>query len=163
MSASRDIGAVKKELLKQAIAHLERELETLSRAADEARGEATHSESKQESKYDTRGLEASYLAHGQSKRALEVHETIGKLKLLPMDELQDDAPIRVGALVTLECAGTESRVLILPFVGGLTLRAGTLEASAVSTTSPMGQELIGKQAGDEATIKGRLYSIESVA
>ncbi len=159
---ARDFGAIKKELLDQAIAHLERELHTLSRAADEARGEATHAESKQEGKYDTRGLEASYLAHGQSKRALEVHETIGKLKLLPVAPLPEDAAIRVGALVTLECAGHESRVFILPFVGGLSLKAGAVEASAVSTTSPMGQELIGKQVGDEATIKGRLYSIESV-
>jgi hypothetical protein len=55
-------------LLKKIVAKLTSELEVYFRAAQASRAEATHEQSKAESKYDTRGLEASYLARGQSKQ-----------------------------------------------------------------------------------------------
>ena len=41
-------------------------------AAEEARATATNKENAAENKYDTLGLEAAYLAHGQSERVLQL-------------------------------------------------------------------------------------------
>ena len=59
----------KRAIIKKIIAKLTGELEVYFRAAQYARDEATHEQNKAENKYDTRGLEASYLARGQSKQA----------------------------------------------------------------------------------------------
>ena len=61
---------VKKEaVVKKIIERLQADLELYFKAARAAHFEATHEQSKAENKYDTRGLEASYLARGQSKQA----------------------------------------------------------------------------------------------
>lgn len=57
----------KRALIKKIVAQLEAELALLTKAARSAHAEATHESSKAENKYDTRGLEASYLARGPRK------------------------------------------------------------------------------------------------
>ena len=61
----------KRALIRKIVARLTEELEFYFRAAQASRAEATHEQSKAENKYDTRGLEASYLARGQSKQAAD--------------------------------------------------------------------------------------------
>lgn len=52
---------------------------TLSiKVARTAHAEATHEESRPEDKYDTRGLEAAYLASGQAKQAAEAKRAIAQ-------------------------------------------------------------------------------------
>jgi hypothetical protein len=72
------------------------------RAAQFSRAEATHESSKAESKYDTRGLEASYLARGQSKQAAELEAAIAEFEKLPAKKFAAGEPIGLGALVELE-------------------------------------------------------------
>ena len=60
----------KAELIKQIVASLTENLELLQKAARASHEEATHESSRAESKYDTRGLEAAYLAGGQARQAL---------------------------------------------------------------------------------------------
>jgi hypothetical protein len=52
----------KRALIRKIVARLTGELEVYFRAAQASRAEATHEQSRAENKYDTRGLEASYLA-----------------------------------------------------------------------------------------------------
>ena len=66
----------KEALIKKIVARLREELEAYFNAARTAHEEATHEQSKAENKYDTRGLEASYLAHGQSRQAAELEAAI---------------------------------------------------------------------------------------
>jgi len=63
-------------IIKKIVARLTEELQVYFRAAHASRTEATHESSKAENKYDTRGLEASYLARGQSKQAAEIESAI---------------------------------------------------------------------------------------
>ena len=58
------------------------ELEGYARSARAAHAEATDEQSKAENKYDTRGLEASYLAHGQSRQAAETAEALEQFAAL---------------------------------------------------------------------------------
>jgi len=75
----------KKKLILKVIEHLTSELELYTRAAKAAHAEATHEQSKAEHKYDTRGLEASYLARGQSKQAAETEKAIEKIVVFYSD------------------------------------------------------------------------------
>src|SRR5882672_4990061 len=72
----------KRALIQKIMAKLTSELEVYFRAAQASRAEATHEQSKAESKYDTRGLEASYLARGQSKQAAELETSIAEFEKL---------------------------------------------------------------------------------
>ena len=51
------------------LAQLQSDLDLQVRAAQLARDEATHEESRPESKYDTHAQEAAYLAEGQARAA----------------------------------------------------------------------------------------------
>ena len=95
----------KRVILNKIIATLVGELEIYFRAAQFSRAEATHESSKAESKYDTRGLEASYLARGQSKQAAEIEAAIAEFEKLPVKKFGADDPIDLGALVNLEQGG----------------------------------------------------------
>ena len=66
----------KSDLLTQIIASLHERLEALQNAARASHAEATHESSKPENKYDTRGLEAAYLAGGQARQAREILDSI---------------------------------------------------------------------------------------
>ena len=66
----------KKALIGKIIEQLTAELELFAKAARASHAEATHEQSKAESKYDTRGLEASYLARGQSRQLAETEQAI---------------------------------------------------------------------------------------
>ena len=83
----------KRAIVKKITAKLVGELEVYARAAQFSRAEATHESSKAESKYDTRGLEASYLARGQSKQAAELESAIGEFEKLDMKKFGAKDPI----------------------------------------------------------------------
>ena len=72
----------KRALIQKIVAKLTNELGVYFRAAQNSRAEATHEQSKADNKYDTRGLEASYLARGQSKQAAELEAAIAEFEKL---------------------------------------------------------------------------------
>ena len=70
----------KRKLIETITERLKADLALYYRAAVAARAEATHEQSKAENKYDTRGLEASYLARRQAKQVAEVEAQKPALK-----------------------------------------------------------------------------------
>src|SRR5690606_26108242 len=108
----------KQAIVKKIIAELVRELEIYVKAADAARAEATHEQSRAENKYDTRGLEASYLARGQSRQASEIEQSIEQFQALDAKRFGANAPIDLGALVEVETKGERSFYFIGPRAGG---------------------------------------------
>ena len=60
----------KRTLIEKIIAKLAEEVASYARSAKASQAEATDEQSQPENKYDTRGLEAAYLAHGQSRQEL---------------------------------------------------------------------------------------------
>ncbi len=68
---------MKKELLlNRIITILTEDLKILTAAAKTAHAAATHEECVPDNKYDTTGLEASYVAQGQANRAQEIRQTL---------------------------------------------------------------------------------------
>ncbi|MCA9555143.1 MAG: hypothetical protein KC933_34240, partial [Myxococcales bacterium] len=71
-------------LLAQIRAALEAELAAITASAADARSAATHEDAKPENQYDTRGLEASYLAGAQAGRAQDLAARIANLEFIQL-------------------------------------------------------------------------------
>jgi transcription elongation GreA/GreB family factor len=138
----------KRIIIKKIIAKLVGELEVYFRAAQFSRAEATHESSKAENKYDTRGLEASYLARGQSKQAAEIAAAIAEFEKLPAKNFGADEPIGLGALVELENGGETLFYFIGPRAGGTEILHDKKEVLVITPQSPLGEQLLGKKSGD---------------
>ncbi len=157
----------KAKLLEAIRSELERQLETLEASARAAHEGATHEESRSEDQYDTRGLEASYLAGAQSARAEEIKGLLRVYKFFKAKEFKKADPIEVAALVTLQSEDeTKSMVFVGPGGKPLTVSVGKQTVQVITTSSPLGGALLGKQVGDfvEIEAKGttREYEILSV-
>jgi hypothetical protein len=97
---------VRRKLIQAILAKLKLELGAVLAAAKSAHEAATHAESKAEDQYDTRGLEASYLAEAQAKRAAELERLVRMYEaLLATTDHPPAEAIGPGSLVELELAG----------------------------------------------------------
>lgn len=138
----------KQAVLDQFRAALNAELASLTRAAHDSFAAATDPDSKAENKYDTRTLEASYVARGQAKRVAELQEAVQAFAALSGNELEPGAVVTLGALVTLETPEELAHYFLGPFAGGTEILHEGKEVVVITPASPLGQKLIGKRAGD---------------
>src|SRR5271154_879830 len=139
----------KRAIIKKITAKLTGELEVYFRAAQFARAEATHESSKAENKYDTRGLEASYLARGQSKQAAELAAAIAEFEKLGARKFAVGEAIAIGALVELEHGGESSFYFLGPRAGGTEILHDKKQILVITPQSPLGEQLMGKKSGQE--------------
>ena len=139
----------KPELLAKLKHALEAELAVAERVARETAEAANHPEAKPDSDKDTRKIELSYLAAGQAARARELESGVALVGTLPVTPFAEGAPIRAGALVTLEVGDKTQRVLVSPAGGGLKLDDDGGAINVVTPQSPLGRALLGKTQGDE--------------
>ena len=142
----------KRALIKKIVTQLTAELEVYFRAAHAAHAEATHEQNKAENKYDTRGLEASYLAHGQSKQALETRAAIAAFENLEARKFGASEPIELGALVEVEQKGQHTLYFIGPKAGGTEVVYDGREILVITPRSPLGEQLLGKLQGERLQI-----------
>lgn len=138
----------KRLIIKKITAKLADELELYFRAAQFARAEATHEQNKAEHKYDTRGLEASYLARGQSRQAAELETAIAEFEKLDARAFTAAEPIALGALVELEHNGEKTIYFLGPRAGGTEIIHDKKEILVITPQSPLGEQLMGKKQGD---------------
>lgn len=143
----------KQSLVKKIIARLTGELELYAKAAHAAHAEATHEQSKAENKYDTRGLEASYLARGQSRQAAETGHAIQQFAAMVVRKFSSQDPIDLGALVELEGRGERLLYFIGPRAGGTEIAHEKKEVLVLTLGSPLGQHLAGRRQGDSLQIE----------
>lgn len=138
----------KEALIKKIVTRLREELEAYFNAARIAHEEATHEQSKAENKYDTRGLEASYLAHGQSRQAAELEVAIATFEQMDGRPFGRREQIGVGALVELEHGGKGTFYFVASRAGGLEIMHEKREVMVITPQSPLGAQLQGKSEGD---------------
>jgi transcription elongation GreA/GreB family factor len=147
------ISVNKSQLLKQIVVALGESLEVLERAARASHDEATHESSRAESKYDTRGLEAAYLAGGQARQAREIMEAMKLYSSLPTRDFAPDDLIDLTAVVKLEIDGVPNYYFIGPKSGGVEVNFNREEITVITPQSPLGQNLVGKKSGQSWTAK----------
>jgi transcription elongation GreA/GreB family factor len=135
---------------------LERALSTMVNAARATREGAVHEDSRAEGDKDMRSTEQSYLARGQAMRAEDLAEQLQRLRAEKVVAFGAGDAIAVGALVLVEVDAAARRALyVSPYGAGAVLRVGNVEVTVVTPSSPMGQALLGKQAGDDFELRTR--------
>jgi hypothetical protein len=139
---------MKSILLEKIRIELKASLERLSKAAMDAHAAATDPGSKAESKYDTRSLEASYLAAGQARQVDELAAAVRAFESLNFPDFAMEDAIDAGALVEVEMRGEMSLLLLAPAAGGMILVEGGREITLLTPASALYQKLLGMRAGD---------------
>jgi len=156
----------KKGLLKKFEEQIAASLATITQSALEAHSAATHPESKSEDQYDTRGLEASYLAGAQSKRVMELEELLAMYRYIDLANFDESSPIAATAVIELDFLEKRSFYLLMPKGGGMTAMIDGKPVQTITPVSPLGSNLLGKRVGDQISVEiqkaVRDYDIVSV-
>ncbi len=117
-------------------------------AAKDTSAAATDPESKAEGKYDTRGLEASYLAAGQGEQVAALAEALRSLQPSAFPPFAPDDKIAPGALVETESGGEKSYFLLAPKGGGISSEHEGREVTVLTPDAPLRKKLLSLKAGD---------------
>ena len=163
MSSNSVVEMNKNTLLQAIIERLADDLEVARRAAQTAYETATHEENVAENKYDTLGLEASYLATGQARRMEEIRQGLLRFQQLKLRDYDDETGVELGALVQLLAAGKPAQWFFLgPEAAGLKVDCEGQQVMVITPLSPLGKGLLGKFAGDDLSVAGLVYQIVDV-
>lgn len=144
---------------------LESQLLSAQEAANQAHDLATHEQSVAETQYDTVGLEASYLAQGQSQRVAELQLILQWYRNLVLPD--GVVKVQVNSLLRLESVHEDAEVLYL-FIGsqggGLETTVDGSKVLVISLDAPLTQQLMGLEVGDEVDLPNKgIYEIIEIA
>jgi len=141
-------------LQQQVLQRLAEDLQRVEQALRFAHETATHEENIAENKYDTLGLEASYLATGQARRADALRQALLQWHQWVPQPYQAELGIQLGALVTLvDAEGLGQLVFLGPEGGNMQLRHGNIHIQVISSQAPLARALWGKSEGDEVALQ----------
>jgi len=147
------------ELLAFIIREQKSVLDTAISAAQQAHETATSPQNVAENKYDTLGLEAAYLAEGQSRRVDECLNTIKLFELMKPLTFDEDESIQLGALIQIRRDNGEEQWLYLgPAAGGFSFQYIVkddveINIKLITPSSPIGKSLVGLYEGDEFRVQ----------
>lgn len=154
----------KKKLINSILDSLETALKNAVYAAETARSDAIDDQSVAETQYDTLGIEASYLAQGQSERVALIKAQIQQYQRLDLKTFSKNCAIGLGALIKLEqppfentpnCLAITHWYFLGPNSGGMRIDLNQQVIRVITPEAPIAQQLIGKFVGDEIVLLGR--------
>ena len=149
-------------VIDQVIKKLEEEIEVGSKASREAFEAATDEDAYSDGKYDTRSLEASYLAGGQAQIVKDLGDALQGFRLLRAEHFiqPPSQQVGLGSLVEIEIQSNSNWYLIGPGGGGFDVDVDDKSVTVLTLHSPLGETVSSKTQGDaiqlpngEATIK----------
>ena len=143
----------KKKLLAAICVQLEKDLQIAKEAALATYDAATNEESKAENEYDTRGLEASYLAGAQAERVRDIEAQLNLYKLIELKNFNATSPIGATALIEVDHNERKSYILLMPKGGGFIIKFEGQNIQIVTPASPLGEALVGLKQGDTAVVE----------
>lgn len=154
----------KTQLLEKIIETLEALYQDAFNAAMRAYDTATDNENEAENKYDTLGLEAAYLAQGQSKRVIECEADLNTFKKFIKIESKANKNIQLGSLIFLIDNNDQPLIVFLgPAAGGVKININKEIITIITPSSPLGSALIGRFIDEEfELIPGNTKSIYSI-
>lgn len=141
----------KTSIIKQVIKQLGEELETLAGASRAMHADASDEQNKAEDKYDTRGLETAYLASSQARQATATEAALAAYHTLRPVKFTAKTPIDLTALIELESRGESMWYFLGPKGGGIEVG----EVLVITPESPIGQQLLGRKAGEKFKLQTR--------
>ncbi|MCF7817866.1 MAG: GreA/GreB family elongation factor [Kiritimatiellales bacterium] len=139
-------------ILKALIAELEEDLRRQLEANGQAAAGATDGEARAETKWDTCGLESSYLARGHAQLFQALAADVHNLRGFVAPDYANRS-IGVGALVTVELGGDAMHFFLLHCGGGTDLVVEACEVTVITPESPVGSVLLDKRTGDSFSFR----------
>lgn len=126
------------------IENISSELSKAQSALESTNSYKSSGDMKQEGKYDTRAIEAGYLAGAQQKRVKELEIELSTLKNMNPEVLKAKKMVSIGSVVEVETQSGVYHYFISPAGGGLTFQ----NISIITNSSPMGSELMQLEVGE---------------
>ena len=120
--------------------------EDANSAFERTKAGANSDEVRQESKYDTRGLEESYLAHGLANAAEGYLEALGDLNACRTAAITET--ISLGSLIHCRNGGGSIYFLLSRSGGGIEAVLDGEEVTIITPESPLAKKLMGKKKGE---------------
>ena len=143
----------KADLLSALTQQLESQIATMQSALSDSDESASGDETKSEGKYDTRAIEAAYLAEAQAEQLALAESALTTWKLFEPQDFNYDDAIGVGALVEVEQEGEICFYLLAPTAGGQMTQYLGCDVTVITPDSRLYQELCEEKMG---------YHIESM-
>ncbi len=147
------INIDKQQILDFLASKMETELEQAISAAKAAHADAINEESKPENQYDTRALEASYLARGQAQRVADLKEALFTFKKMQIVTFNQVKPISATALIEVESNEKKMVLFFMPTGGGHSIVINGLQIHVVTPKTPLGSALLEKVVGDVVLVE----------
>jgi transcription elongation GreA/GreB family factor len=141
----------KQEIIAKIIKHLKVSLDKLETSTQEIKKYSQSDELKQESKYDTRAIEAGYLRDAQVARLDGIKNDI---KIVENIDLTPKSIISVGSLIKLKINDLNLKRYFVSSVSGPgKVKIDNDEVVIVTLKSSLGQELVQLTEGDSFIIE----------
>jgi hypothetical protein len=134
---------------------LSRELNTLIVQYESTKFDSIDAPHRMESRYDTSGVEAAWLADGLAKRIQEKRKLITQISNFSLDSVKILDKVVPGCIVETSGINSKSKkyYFLLPFSsGGYTLNSDGAEIVVIGIGSPIGRKMLLKQVNDTFTI-----------
>lgn len=148
-------------LRQQVLERLAADLLQAEQAARVAHETATHEENIAENKYDTLGLEASYLATGQARRAEAIRQAMANWRQFRPRPYDASQGIQLGALVCLvDAEGNEQQLFLGPAGGSMKLGSGAGVVQVISSEAPLARAMLGRREGDEVSLQAAAVRLQ---
>ncbi|MFK7825877.1 MAG: hypothetical protein AB8G05_17120 [Oligoflexales bacterium] len=149
-----EVSNEKIQLLGLIIKSLETEFAAIIKSAESAYQGATHEDAVSKSKYETHGLELSYLAGSQFERARVLKQQIMSLSNKVFKTFKNSDEIAAEALVTMQASENRKyHYLVYSLGAGLKLDLLGKTIQVISPQSAIGNELIGAFLDDDIFIE----------
>jgi len=148
----------KPKILNMVISTLEDDLRSQLKGQQTAAEGATHAEAKAETKWDTCGLEQSYLARGLAKQFETLARQVEELRAFkPLDFTAK--PIAAGALIETELTGERDLFFLLECGGGTEIEEAGRTITVITPESPLGAALLGRSKDETYSFRAGMEGI----
>lgn len=142
---------LKEKILAQLKIQLQADLDAAAQAYETAHNLVTDEQLKAEGKYDTRAIEAGYLAGAQKKRKEELEQEIALIEEVSLDHTNQK--VCVGSLAQVEFNKMKRWYFVSSTSGGTMLNIDGVGVLVISAFSPIGSEMIGLEAGESFEVE----------
>jgi len=138
----------KKLIIEKLIEQLNVELDKAKGAYATSKNLTQDSEFKAESKWDTRSIEAGYLAGAQKVRVDELEMDVKMIEDLGDEKNNKKSTIGIGSLVEINLNGNSKKYFIAPTAGGTMINIDGEVLLVISVFSPIGNAVMDLVGGD---------------
>lgn len=139
----------KDTIISNLLRQMEKKIAITKSALTETSENASGDETKSEGKYDTRAIEAAYLAEAQTAQLVIAEESLATFKRFEPRHYEMTEVIGAGALAEVDQEGEICFYLLAPAGGGLMTEYLGCDVTVVTPDSRLYQELVGKKMGDK--------------